>query len=60
MNLGADGSTTKCIIVGLIVEADEELEIESLSKYKTQDKEESCFSQRQMMFLKAEQTMTSF
>ena len=32
--LGADGSTSKCIIVGMIVEADEELEVESLSKYK--------------------------
>ena len=32
--LGADGSTSKCIIVGMIVEDDEELEVESLSKYK--------------------------
>ena len=32
--LGADGSTNKCIIVGIVVEADEELEVESLSKYK--------------------------
>ena len=32
--LGADGSTNKCIIVGIVVEADEELHVESLSKYK--------------------------
>ena len=32
--LGADDSTNKCIIVGMVVEADEEIEVQSLSKYK--------------------------
>ena len=32
--LGADGSTSKCIVAGMILEADEEVELESVSKYK--------------------------
>ena len=33
--LGADGSTSKCIIFGMIVEDDEELEVESLRIVQT-------------------------